>query len=71
MENPATWGPLERAINRAIRQAREDREADVVGLSEVRLIADAVRALEGEEIAVDDANVIDQRDDDHDDWGLR
>lgn len=45
MENPATWGVLEHAIHGAIRRAREDRANGVVGLSEVRRIADAVREV--------------------------
>jgi hypothetical protein len=49
MENPATWGPLEQTIDKAIRKARENREAGLVGLSEVRLIADAVREAQAEE----------------------
>ena len=45
MENPATWGPLEKTIDAALRKAREDRAAGMVGLSEVRRVADAVRGL--------------------------
>jgi hypothetical protein len=47
MENPATWGPLEHAIDDAIKKAEEDRAQGVVGLSEVRRIADAVRVVMG------------------------
>ena len=43
MENPATWGPVEHAINEAIAEHRA-RDKEVIGLSLVRTIADALRA---------------------------
>lgn len=42
-ENPATWGPLEKAIAEALKQADEGRAAGRIGLSTVRQIADKLR----------------------------
>jgi hypothetical protein len=43
MENPATWGPVERAISEALRDADEARSKRLIGLSTVRRIADKLR----------------------------
>ncbi len=45
MENPATWGPLEHAIAAALKRAEDNRAAGLVGLSQVRIVADAVREV--------------------------
>jgi hypothetical protein len=45
MENPATWGPLERAIASALLQANEQHAAGIFGWSRTRLIANAVRKV--------------------------
>ena len=44
MENPATWGKLERTIGDAIQEAEQARANQVIGLSMVRRIADKLRA---------------------------
>jgi hypothetical protein len=44
MENPSTWGPAERVIQKALAEAEQDRVAEVIGLSTARRIADALRA---------------------------
>jgi hypothetical protein len=49
MENPQTWGRLERAIDQALGEAEQARRDGVIGLSRVRRIADAVRALQQED----------------------
>lgn len=41
MENPATWGPVEHAINEAIEEHWERRDEE--GLSLARTIADSLR----------------------------
>lgn len=47
MENPATWGPLETAIKRVLDELDEEAmrptNAQMIGLSRVRRIADAAR----------------------------
>lgn len=43
MENPATWGPAEHVVRRALEEAERQRQAGVVGLSTVRLITDSLR----------------------------
>jgi len=43
MENPATWGRAEHVIHRAITEWFEGRDQGVVGLSQTRFIADALR----------------------------
>lgn len=44
MENPATWGPVEHAINEAMNEHSESMTVGLVGLSLVRVIADRLRA---------------------------
>lgn len=44
MENPATWGPVEKTIDAAMQEAEKRQSQGVVGLSNVRIIADALRA---------------------------
>lgn len=43
VENPQTWGPLEKAIDEAMREADDARAAGRIGLSRVRQIADKLR----------------------------
>jgi hypothetical protein len=43
MENPETWGKLEQVIDEALRKADADLAAHIIGLSTVRVIADALR----------------------------
>lgn len=43
MENPATWGTLEKIINEALEEADRRDRMDLVGLSRVRIVADALR----------------------------
>jgi len=43
MENPNTWTLLERTIDHALTRARELHRLGFIGLSEVRIIADALR----------------------------
>lgn len=43
MENPATWGPAEHAINDAYGKWFERHDKGYVGLSLARAIADALR----------------------------
>lgn len=49
-ENPATWGPLEHAIKAALEQHHQAQLDGRVGLSSVRLIADAVRGVQQAEL---------------------
>lgn len=42
-ENPMTWGKLEHAIDGALTVAWAQKMAGMVGLSDVRIIADALR----------------------------
>jgi hypothetical protein len=44
MENPATWGSLEHAVDSALRRADKANAEMLVGLSRTRIVADAVRA---------------------------
>lgn len=43
MENPATWGPAEKAVDGAITDAYKNRHAGLVGLSLTRQITDRLR----------------------------
>lgn len=43
VENPATWGPVEKVIHETIKRHRDNHLAGTVGLSRVRMIADALR----------------------------
>lgn len=42
-ENPASWGPIEKAIAEAMKQHNKDMDAGLYGLSVVRVIADQLR----------------------------
>lgn len=44
MENPATWGPAEHAVQEAITEDFRDNEAGIIGLSLARKITDKLRA---------------------------
>jgi len=44
MENPATWGELEKVISAALRSVEFGRSNGMIGLSAARQIADALRA---------------------------
>lgn len=43
MENPATWTRLEHVIYAALEEAHRQMQEGLCGLSDVRLIADALR----------------------------
>ncbi len=43
MESPDSWGPLERVISQAIHDADDAVLRGIVGLSHIRVIADALR----------------------------
>lgn len=43
MENPQTWGRLEREIEGALVLSHERQEKGIIGLSTVRIIADTLR----------------------------
>lgn len=43
MENPAPWGKAERVITNALMDWAAARDASVIGPSQARLIADALR----------------------------
>jgi hypothetical protein len=43
MENPATWGALEHAVDAALDRAEASHATGVIGLSRTRQVADAVR----------------------------
>lgn len=43
MENPQTWKELDHVINDALERYHERQKSGAIGLSEVRVIADAVR----------------------------
>ena len=54
MENPATWGKVERCINRAIDRWHQGLNDGMCGLSLARMVADALRRdglLTGEDVA--------------------
>lgn len=44
MENPATWGPAERTIKRALDRYEDGRAQGVIGLSPYAMIARELRA---------------------------
>lgn len=43
MENPATWGPAEHVVSKALKDAAAARAQGVIGLSTVRQVTDALR----------------------------
>lgn len=43
MENPASWGKVEQVIFEAIQKHEQMLKEHIFGLSEVRMIADALR----------------------------
>jgi hypothetical protein len=43
MENPATWGPAEKVVDKVIREVYENRRAGITGLSMVRRVTDGLR----------------------------
>jgi len=44
MENPATWGRAERVVDEALRKHAEMMAKHYCGLSDVRMVTDALRA---------------------------
>lgn len=44
MENPASWGPVERTIKRAMDRYEENRAKGIIGLSPYAVIANELRA---------------------------
>lgn len=43
MENPSTWGPVEKAVSEAMKQHDAARASGVIGASAVKVVAEAAR----------------------------